>query len=351
MVDLNEPRRALERLDSYVRHHDYTGYDPYDALRSPVARRLGRPRSRQALVQLVKRAPANLRRPLGVPPTKMAKALALFCSGLARADFLPDATGRRRELARTLDSTRVDGAWGYEFDVQTRWAHYPAGSPNVIATSFVVEALRDSDMLRPSDAALAWFEEHMLHPDGFVRYVPGNDILIHNANLLGARALQRLCPGHSFVPRAVETTLAARRPDGLWWYGEHPSLRWIDNFHTAYVLLALRDLEDLHPSFSTGWRDSVEAWARTCFDADGCPRYYAGRRGPIDVHNIATAVHALAAFASVPACHQLLPGALSVLLRLQRPDGAFRATRRQPPYMRWNQAHAFRALAEVLQSV
>ena len=32
-------------------------------------------------------------------------------------------------------------AWGYPFDVQTRWSFYPAGSPNVVVTSFAVQGL------------------------------------------------------------------------------------------------------------------------------------------------------------------------------------------------------------------
>ena len=37
----------------------------------------------------------------------------------------------------------IDRAWGYEFDVQTRWSFYPARTPNIIVTTFVANAFLD----------------------------------------------------------------------------------------------------------------------------------------------------------------------------------------------------------------
>jgi len=278
----------------------------------------------------------------------MSKALALFCSGLVRAPQLPEARQRATTLAAQLRQGVVSGAWGYEFDVQTRWAYYPAGSPNIIATSFVIEAGHDLGDPIWSDETRAWFERRMVQPDGYIRYVPDSDRLIHNASMLGARALHRIAPGHPAVAAAVETTLASQRPDGLWAYGAGAGLGWVDNFHTAYVLTALADLPDPTGSVAPALARGVAAWLNRCFERDGTPRYYADRPGPTDVHNLATSVYALARLARVdPACRQLLPGACAALLRHQRADGAFVATPRGPAYMRWNQGHAYLALASV----
>jgi hypothetical protein len=348
-VTAPDAKASLRRLDDYVRGADYTGSDPYDGLLSPVARLARGRRSRQAIVQGVKRFPLDLRPVARVRPVRMAKALALFSSGLARADFLPDASARQRQLADDLARFRRSGAWGYEFDVQTRWAFYPAGTPNIIATAFVIEALNDGRLTAQDDLAIEWLIERMVHPAGFIRYVPGNDRLIHNANVLGARALHRLSPGHPAVARSVVTTMERQRPDGLWRYGEGDGLDWVDNFHTAYVLLALRDLASAQSDIANGLARAVGAWADRCFEPDGTPRYYADRAGHRDVHNLSTAVHTLSVFAAEDEhCAELLPGAVSNLLACQRADGAFVASRTEPPYMRWNQAHAFRALSEIV---
>jgi hypothetical protein len=345
LVNPTDVREPLRRLDRYVTAHDYGGPDPYDALSSPLGRYLTRPRPRQAVVQLVRRSPVNLRPVLGVRPVRMAKALALFAAGLRDAPFLPDAPGRAAALVDELDGRRHRGAWGYEFDVQTRWGFYRAGSPNIVVTAFVVEALAQLGRLRSDDPALAWIVDEMVTAAGHIRYAPGIDVLIHNANLLGARALQRLSPGHPAVARALQATVSAQRPDGLWSYGEAPGLQWVDNFHTVYVLWALRDLSQVTSTTPSALARGVDAWAGRCFGPDGAIYYLAEQRGRLDVHNVATALHGLASFPAHERCAQLLPFALHQALRLQGADGAFRARPAEPPYMRWNQAHMFRALA------
>jgi hypothetical protein len=49
-----------------------------------------------------------------------------------------------------------------------------------------------------------------------------------------------------------------------------------------------------------------------------------------------------------PRCQELLGGAVAALLDLQSADGGFRAHRTGVPLMRWNQAHAVLALADLL---
>lgn len=348
MVARDQARASIERLDAYVQARMLTGPDPYDGLLSPIAAKLHGRRPRQLLVQAVARAPIDLRPALKIPPVRMAKALALFVSGLRRVNDLDHAGSRRRELVEELKARRSAGGWGYEFDVQTRWAFYPAGSPNIIATSFVIEAFHDTDELTNVGETLRWFETRMLHPNGFIRYTPTSDHLIHNANVLGARALHRVAEGHPAVLRSVEQTVAGQRPDGTWPYGDAPGLAWVDNLHTAYVLFALADLTSVTPAVDVSVAQGLTAWTSRCFDDDGRARYYIDGSNRVDVHNVATALYTLARFAAVDSdCERLLPIVLDQLLDLQQADGSFVAGR-EPPYMRWNQAHAFRALAEVV---
>lgn len=341
-------RTALLSLYGYASTRDYVGPDPYDALNGPVGGLVRRRHSRQVVIQLVRRAPLDMRPLLRVRPVRMAKALALFCSGLTRATWLPNAPTEVDRLTTELAQSS-NPAWGYEFDVQTRWGFYPAHSPNIIATSFVIEALNDAGGLHATRELREWLERSMLSPRGFVRYVPGNDRLIHNANILGARALFRLAPDHPAIPHAVHRTLDGQRPDGLWPYGDGAGLEWIDNFHSAYVLLGLRDLVVAVPDAQDALHAGLLAWLERCFEPDGTPRYYADRLGRRDVHNVATALHCLSVFSTDDQANALFPGALSHLLQMQRSDGAFVARSREPAYMRWNQGHAFRALADVCE--
>ena len=141
-----EAGRAAGALLRQAASQDWRGPDPYDGLyfRWPGWLTAGR-RRRQAIVQAHARAPINIRRLYRRADPQIAKALGVFGSvgmRLAQAGD-PDAT-RLGLLALELldaDHTAGDVAWGYPFDVQTRWSFYAAGSPNVVVTSFAVHGL------------------------------------------------------------------------------------------------------------------------------------------------------------------------------------------------------------------
>ena len=128
-------RATWNRLDAWLRMRDFEGYDPYDSLnatRLPAFLR-STPRRRQLVVQAGKRSPVNVRPFLGVATHRNSKALALVASAYARLHRLePDLA--RKSLAESLLATlqargaRGQGtvAWGYEFDVQTRWSFLSA---------------------------------------------------------------------------------------------------------------------------------------------------------------------------------------------------------------------------------
>ena len=195
---------ALLALDEHLRRIDYTGPDPYDGLGARWSAKIPRGRPKQAVVQLIKRSPIDVRRPLGVPQQRMTKTLSLAVLGLSQAGWLPDAKERAERLADDILARRNDdGGWGYEFDVQTRWGFYPAGSSNAIATAFAVEALHTVG--RPIPVSVrAWIERDLVHPEGFLRYTAGSNTLVHNANVLAARALHRAGGRDEQVIRAVQ---------------------------------------------------------------------------------------------------------------------------------------------------
>lgn len=337
---------ALGRVDEHLRRIDYTGPDPYDGLGVAWSAKLPRGRPKQALVQAIKRSPVDLRGYLAVPPVRMTKTLALVVMSLMAAPWLPDARERAELLADEIEARRNDdGGWGYEFDVQTRWAFYPTGASNAIATAFAVEALHAIGRPIPTSVR-AWIERDLVHPEGFLRYTAGSNTLVHNANVLAARALYRAGGRPEQVTRAVARTLEAQRPDGLWEYGAGPGLEWIDSFHTVYTLWGLSDLEPLDAAIAPALEAGTAAWSSRCFDADGSPWYYADRAGKVDVHTAAWAL-----LGAQGLCGRVDPSAdvhtaasIDALLAMQRPHGGFGAAG-EPAYPRWSSAHAMFALA------
>src|SRR3954471_13342851 len=83
---------AVRRIRAWGEAIDWRGYDPYDALNSPLARALtgGKPLGRRLLTQAVQPSPVNLRPALRVERERNAKAIGLVVTGYAN---LWSATG------------------------------------------------------------------------------------------------------------------------------------------------------------------------------------------------------------------------------------------------------------------
>jgi hypothetical protein len=356
---------ALARIRAWGEARDWKGYDPYDGLNSPAAPvlSLGTRLGRRLLTQIVKRSPLNLRPVLGIRPDWNAKALGLVASAYARLWTATGDESARREAERWLiwleehHSGDASGmAWGYHFDVETRFFSYPRGSANTIATSFVARAFLDGHELladerwrEPALAAARYLSSNMLDEEGYFRYLPHEHELVHNANLLACAVLARA--GHlDPVEKSLEISLRAQRDDGSWPYAEGPRGSWVDNFHTAYVLESLAVCEPAFPEVRTALERGLSYWERELFLPDGTPKYAVGHVYPIDAHCYASAVDA---WIAVGRLEPALRTASLLAERMIDPSGyAWFQKRRfwtnRVPFIRWTTAPSFCALAGVL---
>lgn len=302
-----------ERLFRWADAHGWAGPDPYDGLTGPLGRLAVHRALRQALLQTVKRSRIDLRPVLGIRPLRTATAAGTAAGACARLSAFPvwreRALGLGRWTAAEQMSGRYAGLWRYEFDVQTRWAYYPASVPNLVATTFCADGCLDTGTL--DDQAVRSLARGLLahlHNGEFFTYTPTSGVLVHNANLMGAALAARLaCTG--ILPEdlagrltdaargAVQVSLDGQRPDGSWPYGRGPRLDWVDGFHTGYVLLRLEQAAlllglDVRAPLERG----VDHYLQNLFDGP-LPRYFANGRTRRDPNNDATAVR-MAAWAA-----------------------------------------------------
>jgi hypothetical protein len=289
---------------------DFRGPDPYDGLwwRWPPALVGGR-RRRQVLIQLHARSPVDVRPLYRRRHPLIPKAVGIFASVGARAHRLTGAEPPLRVALRgaeLLAADRMAGAraWGYHWDMQTRWSFYPAGSPNVVVTAFGAGGLLEvatqaglPELSARAREAAGWvLQELWVEPEGYFAYHPGRPANIHNANLLGAwlvHVAARDDPAAApRVVRAVDRTLAAQRPDGSWPYGEGRNLSWADSFHSGYVLSCLDRLASVDPSIGEAIARGAEHYRRF-FAADGRAQLWARKRYPEDAHSAGTGLTTL----------------------------------------------------------
>jgi hypothetical protein len=371
---------AVARIRAWGERRAWCGYDPYDGLSSPLAPALslGTPLGRRVLVQAVKRSPLNLRPLLLIPPGRNAKAIGLIASAYARLwAATGDETARReggRWLHWLLEHHRggaAGTAWGYNFDVQTRFFAYGSETPNTIATSFAAHALLDGVSLLEDErwtagvrSTVGWLRDRAL-ADGtrgaYFRYVPREGELVHNANLLAcgvlARAATVLEDAVLLEPAAsaLGVSLEAQRADGSWPYSDGPAGRWVDNFHTGYVLESLAHCAAAGMAVGDALDRGFDYWERELFLADGTPKYTPTELYPIDAHCYATAVDTWMAVSNVR--EEALPlaerTARLLVERMLDPRGFVRFQQCRfwtsaVPFVRWTTAPAFKALAGLL---
>ena len=362
-----DPAATVERLASALERSAFAGWDPYDALSAPHLAAVARaPLVRRAVLQLIKRSPVNMRQVLGVKKARHVKALALLVSAYAQLGQDAHAAELASELALRAVCREDGAAWGYDFDVQTRWGYYRAGTPNAVVTSFVAHALLDVGAHSDLVAAARRYAVRRLfrrHADAtFFAYYDGSDTLIHNASLLVAGVFARSAPDDELEPArdAIQCALAAQRPDGSWPYGEGEGLEWVDGYHTAYNLDALGWWHSRTDDAAT--REAIvrglDLYLTRLIDDDGAARAGLDRRFPVDIHACSSAIYVLSRLRDYD--ERALPTATLVLewtLRnMSRSDGRFafqlhRHYRNSMSYIRWNDAHMLLALAHYLNAV
>lgn len=370
--------QCIEEMLSYAESADYTGYDPYDALNSPLVRRLGAGRKwlQIAATQLLRRCPVNLRPLLAIRKGHNPKAIGLFLWGYTRLYAL-ERNGRWLErieylldLLERLKSVGCSGnGWGYNFDWQSRTFLRPKGMPTIVNTAFVGHALLDCYEMTGLQQALELalpikvFICHDLHRtrwDGTFcfSYTPVDTEAVHNANLLGASILARLtryCDDNRLVrdvSQSMAYSMRHQRGDGSWFYADTVIQRWVDSFHTGFILQAIRYILNagVAQKYRAAYDRGVRYYAEKFFLNDGTPKYYHDRVYPIDIHAPAQAICFFAQEGK--RYHDLTDRILGwMLAHLYSGKGYFyyrkgRFCTNRISYMRWSQAWAFHALTE-----
>ena len=96
-----EVQHCLEEILSYIELEYYAGYDPYDALNSPLLKALSCNKRffRIAFIQVLKRFPFNIRPLLGIKKDFNPKGIGLFLWGYAKLYGIE----RKKEYLEKID--------------------------------------------------------------------------------------------------------------------------------------------------------------------------------------------------------------------------------------------------------
>ncbi len=305
----------IVRLEKLCAEQKHAGYDPFDALRSRWLRLLPLPGKypKIALIQLLKRLPWNVRPLLLVPKGHNPKGMGLFLSSyvdLYRTTAESHWLERARQIAGWLMENHSTGytgmSWGYNFDWQSRVFFVPAGTPTIVNTTFIANAFLDLhdvthencflDVARRAGEFIITDLHRSETAEGLCfSYTPIDRTKVHNANMLGAGFLARLYGVTQekrfldFARGATHYTVAHQHADGSWFYAETEIQKWIDSFHTGFVLRNLQQVCRVvdSPAFDEALKIGLDYFLQNFIEDDGCVKYYHDRRAPIDIHSFA----------------------------------------------------------------
>src|SRR5690625_114184 len=374
---------AVDKLEKYARTNQYKGYDPYDALLSPLFK-LPILKSNKLLrfgtQQFVKRLPVNVRPLLLVPKGLNPVSLGLFIQGYAYlSEVYPDRKEEYFEIIEELTERLVSlipkgfsgACWGYDFDWEARHAKIPAYQPTVVATGIVTNGLyhawkitgdvRLKELVISSADFVINDLKRTYKGDRFCfSYSPFDTQQVFNASMKGVRLLAQV---YSMVKEAglkQEADLAARfvmdhqRKDGSWGYSLAKQGGWVDNYHTGYILDCLGeymqccDADQSKEHLDRGYN----YYKKHFLMDDGRPAFYSNNIYPADCTAAAQSILTLTRFGD----HELAEKTAQWMIdHMQAEDGSFyfRMFRRytiKTSFMRWSNAWMFAAMSYLIMS-
>ena len=390
------PERVEAALRRWLDAHGLASYDPYDGLAcawpwSNVRR--SRLLSR-VWTQWIKRSPVNVRPLFGIHPHLSAKSLVDLAATALVRQRLGDDPQARDAAAQHLRALRAcvlpgyaGACWGMPTPYVTRYIVAAPGTPNLFWSVCAAGTFLDAFELQGDAQALAVARSvfDFVHDDlGCVdegeggvwfRYFPGHGAAVFNVAALTGTMLLRLArhTGEADLERlgrrALHFVLQNQNRDGSWYYARGVHGRWVDGFHTGYILESLAQAAFLDgpgapPGLDASLQRGIAFYQEHLFTRDHLPCYWADRLHPLEVQNCAQAIQTLAVLAGkdrggVEMARRVATAVIASLFRTTRRGedeaGYFVMSRGRwltnpLPAVRWGLAPMLRALT-VLRAV
>jgi hypothetical protein len=378
---LKELTKKLNLLQGFIEQNDYKGYDPYDALKSPLFK-LPFFKTTKILrfgaQQVVKRFPINLRPLLLVPKGYNPVTLGLSIQGYA---YLSQVYPNQKEVyhrkiiflvneLKTLIPKGFSGAcWGYDFDWEARYAKIGAYQPTVVATGIISNALyvaweitRIKECANLVESAADFVLKDLkrsYRADTFCfSYSPFDEQSVFNASMKGVRLLAQTYAITKNEKLKTEASAAAKfvikkqNGDGSGGYSLASGGDWIDNYHTGYILDCLDDYINLCDdlAFKPTLEKGFQFYKNKFITKEGMPQFYADKVYPIDCTAAGQTLLTLTRFGEIDTAKSV---ASWMVKNMQNKKGGFYFRKysthtEKTTFMRWSNAWMFVGLAYLI---
>ena len=370
---------SLQKVQKWVEDHRYEAYEPFDGLSTPLRALTGKNLLADRLLQqLGRQSPVNFRPLLGIKPQPSTKGRGYMAAGYLKMyqitgdeNYLRKAESCLEWLIENKSPKFVEHSWANHFDYASRSGQYGKHDSIVVWTALIGQAFVDAfdvtgrtRYLDIADSVCRWIlqlpRERTTTGTGIAYHMQSAGT-VHNASMLGAALLARTWR-HTrrqeyldLAQAAMEYSCTRLRDDGSWWYAEHGTNHWIDNFHTGYNLDSLKCYVDEtgDATWSRHLDRAFDYFFAHFFEPSGRPKYYHNRAYPIDIQCASQAIETLVKFADRgPQVQETAIGVARWTIENMQDRTGYFYYRRYPlgviakiPMLHWGQATMFHALS------
>ena len=375
---LKEIHVGLYKLKAHIEIENYKGYDPYDALKSPVFK-LPLLNSNKLIrfgaQQMVKRLPFNIRPLLFISKGYNPVTLGLCIQGYAylcesepskKNEYVAKIIFLVEELKKLIPPGFSGACWGYDFDWEARHAKIPAYQPTVVATGIITNALFIAYkitgltvcgdlVVSAADFVLKDLNRSYDGETLIFSYSPFDHQKVFNASIKGVRLLAQSynLSGNTeyklIAARAVSFIVQHQNPNGSWYYSLFNSGGWIDNYHTGYILDCLDEYSKLTGSNKNDQaiHKGIGFYKNHFITQDGIPKFYHDKIFPIDCTAASQCILTLLRFNETKLASDVGRWMTS---NMQAKEGYFYFRKyenytEKTSFMRWSNAWMFAALS------
>lgn len=308
----------INTSSKYLEDIDYKSYDLFDALTNNFIDKMTSESSlfRRIAIQLNARSPIGLHF-LGMKKLQHTKTIS---------DLL--WLNSMRYINKEVDKKAIDNlynnliskksgnkyVWGLNFPYATRFIDAGTDMPNLyntctsgIAISYYYEAKKEKcDLLEIiyKDILSTFEYKKTKNNEGYFIYYPSQKHPTYNVNALALYLFTRInfvckrevIPKDKFI-EITNLLINNQLINGAWYYSHHDSGKWIDGFHTGFII------ESLIYTYQYGMKDdkilkcinnAIDFYLNQMFTVDNFPKYFdKSYKYPIESQNCAQAIQTL----------------------------------------------------------
>lgn len=382
-------QKSLLYLIAWVENNDYSGYDPYDGMSAENLKVIFINKySRIFITQILKFFPINMRPFIGIRVDRNPKGIGLFLRSYVKMYNITKDISYLEKAVQLVDWLKANTSrgysgfcWGYNFNWQNLNWFLSKGTPTIVNTSIIANAILDIydatkklEYLSIARSCCDFILNDLnitLDNQGRIcfSYTPFDRDLCHNANLLGAELLSRVysITGEDellqYANKAFEFTLVHQNADGSWNYSINPITekprKQID-FHQGFILDSIYNFIKYVDPADEKYRKALlkgsEFYMKEQFLPDGRCKYRWPRVYPIDIHNQAQGIITFSKLGDLDKGYLEFAKkiALWTINNMQDESGYFYYQKwpiftNKIPYMRWSQAWMMLALSTLME--